>query len=154
MRATAGASTALFDAAGDLRVALRQLRRRPLYTVLGVGTLALGVGATVALSSVAVGLLVRPLPVADEARLQVFWSDFNWRGVEFDFVKERQRAFSGLAAYSNEGYTLRVERAELARCWPRSVRPNSSTCWARGRCMGRAFPARRRPSGRRRRSRW
>ena len=44
----------------------------------------------------------------DEARLQVFWSDYNWRGVEFDFVKERQRAFSGLAAFSNEGYTLRV----------------------------------------------
>jgi putative ABC transport system permease protein len=96
------------DAMSDVRVALRQLRRRPVFTLLGVGTLALGVGATVALSSVVMGLLVRPLPVADEARLQVFWSDFNWRGVEFDFVKERQRAFSGLAAYSNEGYTLRV----------------------------------------------
>jgi hypothetical protein len=96
------------DLMSDVRVALRQLRRRPLFTLLGVGTLALGVGATVALSSVVMGLLVRPLPVADEARLQVFWSDFNWRGVEFDFVKERQRAFSGLAAYSNEGYTLRV----------------------------------------------
>jgi len=96
------------DAIGDLKVALRQLRRRPGFTLLGVGTLALGIGATVALSSVAFGLLVRPLPVTDEARLQVFWSDFNWRGVEFDFVKERQRAFAGLAAYSNDGYTLRV----------------------------------------------
>ncbi len=96
------------DAIADVRVALRQLRRRPLFTLLGVGTLALGIGATVALSSVAMGLLLRPLPVANEARLQVFWSDFNWRGVEFDFVKERQRAFSGLAAFSNEGYTLRV----------------------------------------------
>lgn len=98
----------IVDALGDLRVAVRQLWRRPLFTCLGVGTLALGVGATVALSSVVVGLLLRPLPLADEQRLQVFWSDFNWRGVEFDFVKERQRAFSGLAAYSNEGYTLRV----------------------------------------------
>jgi predicted permease len=99
---------AALDAMADVRLALRQLRRRPAYTALGVGTLGLGIGATVALSSIALGLLVRPLPVADEARLQVFWSDFNWRGVEFDFVKERQRAFSGLAAYSNEGYTLRV----------------------------------------------
>lgn len=98
----------LLDAWGDTRVALRQLARRPGFTLLGVGTLALGVGAAVALSSVALGLLVRPLPVADEARLQVFWSDYNWRGVEFDFVKDRQRAFSGLAAWSNEGYTLRV----------------------------------------------
>lgn len=99
---------AVLDGWGDTRVALRQLARRPGFTLLGVGTLALGVGAAVALSSVALGLLVRPLPVADEARLQVFWSDYNWRGVEFDFVKERQRAFSGLAAWSNEGYTLRV----------------------------------------------
>jgi predicted permease len=102
-----GISTWL-DVGGDLKVAVRQLRRRPMFTALGVGTLALGIGAAVALSSVALGLLVRPLPVADEARLQVFWSDFDWRGVEFDFVKDRQRAFSGLAAYSLEGYTLRV----------------------------------------------
>ncbi|MGD9905331.1 MAG: ADOP family duplicated permease [Vicinamibacterales bacterium] len=100
---------ALLDVVGDARVALRQLARRPAFTALGVGTLALGVGAAVAISSVVVGLLVRPLPVADEGRLQVFWSDYNWRGVEFDFVKDRQRAFSGLAAYSNEGYTLRVD---------------------------------------------
>ena len=99
----------LLDVASDLRVALRQLRRRPAYTLLGVGTLALGLGATVALSSVALGLLVRPLPVADDPRLQVFWSDYNWTGAEFDFVKERQRAFSGLAAFSNEGYTLQLD---------------------------------------------
>jgi len=98
----------VLDLGADVRVALRQLRRRPAFTAIGVGTLALGLAAAVALSSVAVGLLVRPLPVADEARLQVFWSDFNWRGEEFDFVRERQQAFSGLAAYSNEGYTLRT----------------------------------------------
>ena len=99
----------VLDVFGDLRVALRQLRRRPGYTLLGVGTLALGIGATVALSSVVLGLLVRPLPVADDTRLQVFWSDYDWTGVEFDFVAERQRVFSGLAAFSTEGYTLRVD---------------------------------------------
>ncbi len=105
---------AVLDAVGDARVALRQLARRPGFTVLGVGTLGLGVGAAVALSSVALGVLVRPLPVADEARLQVFWSDFNWTGIEFDFVKDRQRAFSNLAAFSNEGYTLRVNEQSTA----------------------------------------
>ena len=99
----------LLDLASDLGVALRQLRRRPAYSLLGVGTLALGLGATVALSSVVLGLLVRPLPVADDPRLQVFWSDYNWTGAEFDFVKARQRAFSGLAAFSNEGYTLQLD---------------------------------------------
>lgn len=98
----------LVDFGADLRAAWRQLARRPAFTALGVGTLALGLGATVSLWGVVHGLLIAPLPVRDDARLQVFWSDLDWRGVEFDYVKERQRPFSGLAAFSFEGYTLRV----------------------------------------------
>lgn len=96
------------DFVADLRMALRQLRRQPGYTLLAVVTLGLGLGATVALSSVVVGLLVKPMPVADEARLQVFWDDYDWRGIEFDYVKPRQRAFDDLAAFSTEAYTLRL----------------------------------------------
>ena len=49
---------------------------------------ALGLGATVALFSVVRGLLLRPLPVSQEAELQVFWNTFDWRGSELDFVRE------------------------------------------------------------------
>ena len=97
----------------DLRVdvlhTFRQFARRPLYTGLGVVTLSLGIGATVALFSVVQGLLLRPLPVRDQDALHVFWSDYNWRGVEFDFVKERATAFSGLAAFSSDLILLRVD---------------------------------------------
>ena len=55
------------------------------------------------------GCLLRPLPVRDEDALHVFWSDYDWRGAEFDFVKERATAFSGLAAYSTELFPLRTE---------------------------------------------
>ena len=68
-----------------------------------MATLALGVGATVALLSVVRGLLLRPLPVRDEAQLHVFWMPYDWRGVEFDFVKEQAGGFDGLAAYSARG---------------------------------------------------
>lgn len=51
---------AVVDAISDTRVALRQLARRPGFTLLAVATLALGIGAAVALSSVAIGLLVSP----------------------------------------------------------------------------------------------
>ncbi|MFN0180577.1 MAG: ADOP family duplicated permease [Gemmatimonadales bacterium] len=98
------------DLAADLRHTVRQAWRRPGYTVLGVATLALGIGATVAIFSVVRGLLIRPLPVAQEERLRVFWSDYNWRGVEFDFVRERIQAFEGLAAFSNELVTLRGDQ--------------------------------------------
>ena len=97
----------LQDLGGDVRFAVRQLVKRPAFSLLAVVTLALGIGGTVALSSVAQGILLRPLPVEDEARLVTFWSDYNWRGVEFDFVRDRVQAYEGLAAFSNNAFTLR-----------------------------------------------
>jgi putative ABC transport system permease protein len=99
----------LQDLGGDVRFAARQLRRRPAFTLLAVLTLALGIGGTVAIFSVVDGLMLRPLPVANEGGLRVFWMDYDWRGAEFDFARERVKAFSSLAAYSNDAVTLRTE---------------------------------------------
>lgn len=97
------------DGATDVRHALRQFRRRPAYSALGILTLALGLGATLGLFGVVRSVLLRPLPIADEAGLRVFWNDYDWRGVEFDFLQERTRAFSRLAAYSADGASFRGE---------------------------------------------
>jgi putative ABC transport system permease protein len=98
----------LQDMGGDIRFAARQLRRRPAFTTLAVLTLALGIGGTVALFSVVDGLMLRPMPVRDEAGLRVFWMDYDWRGVEFDFARDRVKAFTSLAAYSMDAVTLRT----------------------------------------------
>ena len=97
------------DALSDARLALRQFARRPGFTLLAVATLALGVGATVALFSVVRGLLLRPLPYEQEAQLHEFYSSYNWTGVEYDFIRERIKAFESLATYSAEGVTLTNE---------------------------------------------
>ncbi len=99
----------LRDFGTDVRHALRQFRRRPGYSVLGILTLALGIGATVGLLGVVRAVLLRPLPVADEASLRVLWMEGSWQGVEFDFLQERTRAFTRLAAYGADGTTLRTE---------------------------------------------
>lgn len=99
----------LMDLAGDVRFAARQLLKRPAFSALAALTLALGIGGTVALFSVVNGLMLRPLPVEDEDRLVSFWMEYNWRGVEFDFVKERLQSFESLAAYSTDGFTLRSD---------------------------------------------
>ena len=53
----------------DLRHGIRLLRRSPAFTVLAVLTIALGVGATTAIFSVADPILFRPLPYPHADRL-------------------------------------------------------------------------------------
>lgn len=53
----------------DLRFAIRGLRRRPGFATAAILTLALGIGTSVAMFSVAYGVTLRPLPYNDPARL-------------------------------------------------------------------------------------
>src|SRR5579871_973600 len=53
----------------DLRFAFRQLRKSPGLTLTIVLALALGIGATTAVFSLAEGILLRPLPFRDPERL-------------------------------------------------------------------------------------
>lgn len=102
------------DSLRDFRHASRQLLRSPAFTLLATLTLALGIGGTVALFSVVDGLMLRPLPYEDEAELLTFWSAQDWRGVEYDYLRERVGVFESLETFgqdrtamqSGEGTTL------------------------------------------------
>ena len=62
--------------ARDLSYALRTLRRAPVFSAVAVAILALGIGATTAVFSVADAVLVRGLPYRDSSRLMaVYESD-------------------------------------------------------------------------------
>src|SRR5262245_21631163 len=63
----------------DVRDALRQLRRRPLVSVLGLLLLTIGLGASAAAFSIAYGIFGRPLPYPDADRLAVLWDEAGGR---------------------------------------------------------------------------
>ena len=63
----------LEDLGGDLRLAVRQLRSAPGFTVVATLTLALGVGVNSAIFALADAALMRPLPFGQADRLVMLW---------------------------------------------------------------------------------
>jgi predicted permease len=57
--------------ARDLRLSVRQLSKKPLFTLTVVLTLGLGIGGTTAIFSLVEGILLRPLPFSNPERLVV-----------------------------------------------------------------------------------
>src|SRR5260370_32668361 len=58
----------------DLRFALRNLRRSPLFTLVAISSLALGIGANTAIFTLIDQLMLRLLPVAQPEQLVMIWS--------------------------------------------------------------------------------
>ncbi len=73
--------TALDELRQDVGYAVRALRRAPLFALTAVVTLALGIGANVAIFSVVHGVLLRPLPYPEPAQLYRVWAANRTDGV-------------------------------------------------------------------------
>src|SRR5262245_41487648 len=98
--------TMLADLPRDFRYAARSLARTPGFTVVAVAVLALGIGATSAILSLASAVWLKPLPFAYEDRLVSLWIDLSSIGeperleatpAAFDGWRQRAQSFEEIA---------------------------------------------------------
>ncbi len=97
----------------DLAHGLRGLRRNPLFALIAVLTLALGMGGNVVVFALVESVLLRPPPVAEPDRLASIWTTCR-RGnprcasswPDFEDYRDRSTQFADVAAYSGAGLTL------------------------------------------------
>jgi putative ABC transport system permease protein len=89
----------------DVRYAVRVSARRPVFSLVIVATLALGIGANTAIFSLVHTVLLRPLPYRDAGRLVMVWEqrpqteegDFPVRPANFFDWKARAKSFEDVA---------------------------------------------------------
>jgi len=89
---------------GDVRFALRQLRRSPGFTFAAIVTLALAIGANAVVFSILNAFLLRPLHVAHPERLYQLQHGGEASAYQSypDYLdlRDRNRSFEGLMAYT------------------------------------------------------
>jgi putative ABC transport system permease protein len=88
----------------DLRFGARMLLKQPLFTMVAVLSLALGIGGNTAIFSVVNALLLQSLPYPDPGRIVLVWghnrTEDNRRStVSFTDLADCRGLFEGVAAY-------------------------------------------------------
>ena len=100
----------------DLKYAFRMLVKAPVFAVIAILTLALGIGANSAIFSVIDTVMLRPLPFKDPDAIVNIWGRYandngKVRGNVHSFpdyadLRDQSQSFVAMAAYTRTGGTL------------------------------------------------
>jgi predicted permease len=114
----------------DLRFALRQLRKSPAFTFTALATVAICLGANLAIFGVINSILLRPLPFPNPDRLVTIYNTYPKAGVENDgssitnYYERRGNipAFESLSIYMERAETVgdpgSMQQEEIIRISP------------------------------------
>src|ERR1700730_18178669 len=100
----------------DLTYAFRMLFKAPVFAVIAIVTLALGIGANSAIFSVIDTVLLRPLPFKNPDQIVMIWGRYaNDSGPvrgnvhsypDYVDLRDQSQSISRLAAYNRNGGTV------------------------------------------------
>ncbi|NKB87194.1 MAG: FtsX-like permease family protein [Acidobacteria bacterium] len=135
---------------GDLRDAFRGVLRRPLFSVVVIGTLGIGIGATTAIFTVVNAILLQPLPYEQSDRLVRILSRFEpASGFESDRFapsipeyldyRDQNRTLADVGAYRVVSATITGEDHTPERTLTVQLTPNTFDLLAVEPARGRAF---------------
>ena len=135
----------------DFVYAMRRLRRTPVFTATALFTMAVGIGANVAIFSVVTAVLLKSVPYPGADRLVLVWNSdgpgplahASVSGPEFSDLREESHAFESLAAFADQPSTL-VGACAVGDCQPERitayvVSPNLMDVLGTKPAFGRAF---------------
>jgi predicted permease len=96
--------------------AARRLRHAPLFAVMSVLTLAIGIGASALMLSVVSTILLKPLPYGEPDRIEMLWGSYPdanlgvpeqpTHGAVFRIIRDNTKAFESIAAFRGTSLNL------------------------------------------------
>src|SRR5215470_2063884 len=98
----------------DLRYGMRVLRKSPVYAVVSVFTLALGIGASTAIFSVVYGVLLRALPFHNPDQIVRVWevsakgTQMQFADPNFEDIRAQARTLQGMVEFYSDEVTVSV----------------------------------------------
>src|SRR5690349_11119720 len=130
----------------DIGYALRALRKQPVFTLVAVLTLTLGIGANAAIFSLLYQTLLRPLPYGHADRLVFIWNSYPLMGLPQASVsipdyldrKTQAPAIEDAALFTPRAVNL-AEEGRPEQLGALAVTPSFLTTLGRQPFLGRAF---------------
>jgi predicted permease len=129
--------------ASDLRYAVRELRRRPSFTITAILSLALGIGATTAVFSVIYAVLMNPFPYAGADRIMQLGlrdknDSYRYPGMTGPQIRQLRRLNSIESVVAEDGWNLTTTDSDLPEDVQASyVSPNAPNHWGIHALKGR-----------------
>jgi len=102
-----------------MRYSIRALLKSPSFTAIALATIALGIAANTAIFSVVNGVLLRPLPFRDEARIVRLWTSSanephsNHSAGEFLDIQHNNRTLAAMAGIRSDLFAVSARTGDV-----------------------------------------